>query len=152
MWLDATVDFGNIDLKFKNTLSTNIYIEGYIKNKNVYFNIYSSQENTKKTYKLETNVYETLLPTIKYIDDPTHLVGETEIVKKTANGYRVKVYRKTYENEKLVNKELISNDYYAPINGETIRGTKIKAPVIIEPPQIPKAPELIDSPAMSVTP
>lgn len=134
--LDATVDWGNIDLKFKNTLSTPIYIEGYIKNKNVYFNIYSSQEQPKRSYKTVTNVYETLLPSIKYIDDPTRLVGETEIVKKAANGYRVKVYRKTYENEKLINTELISNDYYGPINGETIRGTKIIVPEILVVPEI----------------
>lgn len=134
--LDATVDWGNIDLKFKNTLNTAIYIEGYIKNKNVYFNIYSSQQQPKRSYKTVTNVYETLLPSIKYIDDPTRLVGETEIVKKAANGYRVKVYRKTYENEKLINTELISNDYYGPINGETIRGTKIIVPEIISVPEI----------------
>jgi hypothetical protein len=64
------------------------------------------------------------------------LVGETEIVKKPANGYRVKVYRKTYENEKLINTELISNDYYGPINGETIRGTKIIVPEIVVVPAI----------------
>ena len=127
--LDATVDWGNIDLKFKNTLNTPIYIEGYIKDKNVYFNIYSNKELTKRTYKTTTDIYETLQPIIKYIDDPNRLEGETLVVKKAATGYRVKSDRKTYENGKIINTELIANDTYRAINGEIIRGTK-KLPVI----------------------
>lgn len=124
MGLDATIDWGNIDLKFKNTLDSPIYIEGYTKNKNVYFNIYSSKELTKRTYEMVTDIYDTVQPNIKYIDDPNRPQGETVVVKQSAAGYKVKVYRKTYENGKLINTELISNDYYMPINGEVLRGTK----------------------------
>lgn len=136
--LDATVDWGNIDLRFKNTLSTPIYIEGYTKNKNVYFNIYSSKELTKRTYKTMTDVYETVQPTNKYIEDPNRLEGETLVVKHSSVGYKVKTYRKTYENEKLINTEFISNDFYRPINGETIIGTKKPSPSV--PPTVVKPP------------
>lgn len=121
--LDATVDWGNIDLKFTNTLNTPIYIEGYIENKNVYFNIYSSKALTKRTYEMVTDI-STIQPTIKYIDDATRLEGEKIVTKSAANGYKVKVYRKTFEGGKLINTELISNDYYTPVNGEIIRGIK----------------------------
>ena len=123
--LDATVDWGNIDLKFKNTLNTPIYIEGYTQDKNVYFNIYSSQELTNRSYEIVTDTYDTVQPSINYIDDANRLVGETIIVKHSSVGYKVNVYKKTYENGKLINTELISNDYYIPVSGETIRGTKI---------------------------
>ncbi|MDU6877143.1 VanW family protein [Clostridium tepidum] len=39
--MDATVDYGNIDYKFKNNLQSPIYIEAYTSNGNVGFNIYS---------------------------------------------------------------------------------------------------------------
>lgn len=121
--LDATVDWGNIDFKFKNTLNTPIYIEGYTQNKNVYFNIYADKELKKRSYEMFTEV-SVIQPTIKYIDDSNRLVGENLVVKNASNGYRVKVYRRDFENGKLINTELISNDYYTPVNGEIIRGTK----------------------------
>lgn len=124
MGLDATVDWGNIDLKFKNTFDYPIYIEGYTQNKVVYFNIYSNSELAKRTYSISTEVYDKIEPTVKYIDDPTMAEGKTEVVKKPSTGYRVKVYRSIFENGKFISKELVSNDYYVPINGITKRGTK----------------------------
>ncbi len=40
--MDATIDYGNIDYKFKNTLKYPIYIEGITDGVNVIFNIYSN--------------------------------------------------------------------------------------------------------------
>ncbi|MFU0825855.1 VanW family protein [Clostridium sp.] len=124
MGLDATVDWGNIDLKFKNTFDYPIYIEGFTSNRNVYFNIYSNSELAKRTYDITTEVYSTIEPTIKYIDDPSLPAGQTEVEKQPRKGYRVKAYRNIYENGKFIGKELISNDYYVPINGVIRRGTK----------------------------
>lgn len=122
--LDATVDWGNIDYKFTNTLDKPIYIEGYTtKDKKVYFNIYSDKAFTNKTYEVYTEV-SVVESTIKYIDDATMLKGETKVVKSPSNGYSVKVYRKTIENGKAIKTETISNDYYKPVSGEIIRGTK----------------------------
>lgn len=122
--LDATVDWGNIDFRFQNSLDVPIYIEGYTKDKKVYFNIYSSKELTKRTYEMTTDVYDTVQPTVKYINDSNLPEGNTRVVKNASKGYKVKVYRKTYENGKLINTELISSDYYRPVNGEIIIGTK----------------------------
>lgn len=122
--LDATVDWGNIDFKFMNNFNTPIYIEGYTKNKNVYFNIYADKALTSKTYEFTTEVYQVVKPSIKYTEDANRNEGESQIVKKASDGYKVKVYRKTFENSKLIATELVSNDYYSPINGEIINGTK----------------------------
>lgn len=40
--MDATVDFGNIDYKFRNTLKYPVYIEAYTSGGNVTFNLYSN--------------------------------------------------------------------------------------------------------------
>jgi vancomycin resistance protein YoaR len=137
--LDATVDWGHIDFKFENTLDTPVYIEGYVKNKNVYFNIYANQELKKRTYKMETSISDTIEPNTKYIDDPTLNEGETKVVKKPSTGYKIKVYRKTFENSKLINTELISSDTYRVVHGEIIRGTKKAAPVEVKPAPAPTA-------------
>ena len=90
--LDATVDWGNIDFKFINTLDYPIYIEGHTQNKNLYINIFSNSNLNKKKYIIENNINE---------DD---------------NVYKVKVIRKTYESGVLVNSEFISNDVYANLS------------------------------------
>jgi vancomycin resistance protein YoaR len=122
--LDATVDWGNIDYKFKNTLDYPIYIEGYTENGKVFFNIYSNEEITNRTYKITTDIHDIIKPNIKYIEDPELYEGESEVIKAPADGYRVRVYRQTYENGVLVNNETISNDYYFPVNGIIRIGTK----------------------------
>lgn len=122
--LDATVDWGSIDYKFKNTFNHPIYIEGYTQNGSVFFNMYSNKELTKKTYELTSEVYETMQPTMKSTDDPNKPAGQIEIISPGTPGFKVKVYRKTYENNNLINSELISNDTYLPLNGETVKGTK----------------------------
>jgi len=40
--MDATVDFGNIDYKFRNTLSYPMYIEAYTSGGSIIFNLYSN--------------------------------------------------------------------------------------------------------------
>lgn len=42
MGMDATVDFGNIDYKFRNTLSYPMYIEAYTSGGSIVFNLYSN--------------------------------------------------------------------------------------------------------------
>lgn len=122
--MDATVDFGNIDYKFKNTLSYPMYIESYTYNGNICFNIYSDASLTSKKYELYNNVYKTISPGITYIDDSSMPVGKTEEVQKAYTGYKVKVYKKTIQSGAVTNEELISDDYYRPVDAVIKRGTK----------------------------
>lgn len=86
--LDATVDWGNIDFKFINTLGYPLYIEGHTQDKKLYINIFSNSNLSKKKYIIENNIIE------------------------ENNVYKVKVIRKTYESGRLINSEFISNDEY----------------------------------------
>lgn len=121
---DATVDYGNIDYKFKNTLSYPMYIEGYTSGGNIYFNIYSNSSLLGKTYDISNEVYSTIQAGTKYIDDPTMPVGQKEVVQNPYTGYKVKVYKKTIQNGNVVSQELVSDDYYRPVDGVIKRGTK----------------------------
>jgi vancomycin resistance protein YoaR len=98
--LDATVDWGNIDFKFINTLNYPIYIEGYTENKKLYINIFSNSDLNKKKYIIENDINE------------------------DSSFYKVKVIRKTYESGMLVNLEFISDDVYTAIGSEFKKGTR----------------------------
>lgn len=82
--MDATVDYGNLDYKFKNTLKYPIFIEAVVKNKEITFNIYSNSELTKRNYNLVNEVI----------------------------GNKVNVYKVTYENNKQISKDLLYTDSY----------------------------------------
>jgi vancomycin resistance protein YoaR len=125
--MDATVDYGNLDYKFTNTLQYPIYVEGYVKGNTVGFNVYSDNSLTARTYDLVSETYDTIQPNIKYVDDPNMYEGQTKIEQPSSIGYKVKVYKKIYENGKLVGQETVSNETYKKIDGITRRGTKKKS-------------------------
>ncbi len=83
---DATVDYGNLDYQFKNTLDFPIYIEASSDNGNEVFNVYSDKSRLSSTYSLTSNVSP----------DKTN----------------VKVYLQTIQNGATIKNELIVNDTY----------------------------------------
>ncbi|KRU24990.1 vancomycin B-type resistance protein VanW [Clostridium sporogenes] len=122
--MDATIDYGNIDYKFKNILTYPIYIEGITNGANVTFNIYSNSSLKNKTYNISSEIYETITPKEQYIDDTNIPLGKTEIVQEAHTGYKVKVYKSTVENDSVVKKELLYTDFYKPVDKIIKRGTK----------------------------
>lgn len=121
---DATVDYGNLDYQFKNTLDFPIYIEGNSNNGIETFNIYSDNSLTSKTYKVANNVYETIEPKVSYIDDPTLPAGTTRIDQNPSEGHRVKVFLQTYQNGQMISQDMIANDTYNAVDQVIRRGTK----------------------------
>lgn len=122
--MDATVDYGNIDFKFKNTLEYPVYIASSTAGGATSFTIYSNSSLKNKSYDVYNEVYATVPSDTQYVDDPSMPAGQTETVQKAYNGYKVKVYRKVSENGNVINTETISDDYYLPIKGKIKRGTK----------------------------
>lgn len=121
---DATVDYGNLDYKFKNTLDFPIYIEGSSNNGVETFNIYANNSLTNRTYKIINDVYETIQPKTTYINDPTLPSGTTRIDQNALVGHKVKVFLETYENGTMISQEMIANDVYNSVNQVIRRGTK----------------------------
>lgn len=123
--LDATVAWGLLDYKFKNSYDFPVYIESYTSNRNVIFNIYGSKEGMAgKTYKLIAETTETLQPTVTTKEDATLNEGTTQWEKNPVVGYRAKSYLITYENGKEINRETVSTDKYTKVDGVVIKGTK----------------------------
>ncbi|WP_125152065.1 VanW family protein [Clostridium rectalis] len=121
---DATVSGKEIDYKFKNTLNFPIYIEGYIKNNKLTFNIYSNSSLNKIKYTLKNEVYEKKPPKTIYKYDKNLPYDMCRKVQSPVQGLKVKVYLIGYKNNKLISKELISNDTYKCSDEIIIKGTK----------------------------
>ena len=111
-------------ISLKILLSIQYILKGLVSNRNLYFNIYSNSTLTKRTYEIVNEILEVTQPKTEIIQDPTKYEGESEIVKTGYTGYKVKVSRKTYENGKLINTEVINNDTFNVINGIVKVGTK----------------------------
>lgn len=122
--LDATVDWNDIDYKFKNTFGYPIYIEAYVQNKILNINIYSNSSLAAKKYTVVSNIYDTIQTNTRIIDNPSLQQGQTSITQKGYPGYRVRVLRYSYENGSLINSETISDDLYSPVPGVMSRGVK----------------------------
>jgi len=122
--LDATVDYGNLDYRFKNTLAYPIYIQCNAEGGSVVFNIYSNSSLTKTTYDITNEVYDTIQPTTSYVNNSTLPKGTQVYVQQPQAGHKVRVHEKTIQSGKVISDEIISNDYYLPINGIIGKGTK----------------------------
>lgn len=135
--LDATVAYGYIDYKFKNTYDFPIYIEGIISGRNVTYNVYGNVAGLGgKTYDMTSEIVQTMYPEEKYVNDSTLDVGTQVVDTAGTVGYKTISYQITYENGVEVNREVISNDTYIKVDKIIKVGTKARAatPNVVSPP------------------
>lgn len=131
--MDATIDWGNLDYKFINTLDYPIFIESTLKKKILTFNIYSNSSLSNRTYNLVNQIYAAVQPgPTKYINDPTLPLNEIVKVQSPMIGYKVKAFKDTIQNGKIIKHQLISDDHYKVMNGVLRIGIK-KPKLVIQP-------------------
>lgn len=123
--LDATVAWGALDYKFKNTYSSPIYIQGiFLNDGKVTFNIYGNvEEKGNKTYDLVNEVLEKIPVKEVKKNDSTLPKGTIQVVSEGTEGVKAKSYFVTYENGKEIKRELISTDIYNGDDREILVGT-----------------------------
>lgn len=120
----AYVDFGHdaavaenlLDLKFRNDFEYPIYIDTEIKDNRIYAYVYGDVSERDYTVKIESEVIEVIKPKEEIIIDEKLKPGVRLLVQEGRNGYRVKTYRYIIKNGTIVDKELISSDYYREMN------------------------------------
>ena len=122
--LDATVSYGYLDYKFKNTYDFPIYIEGITAGKVVTYTIYGDPAalNGKK-YEMANEILGVYPPETKEVPDPTLPEGERVAEGGAMTGYKVNSYQITYENGVEVNRELVATDNYAKVDSIVKVGT-----------------------------
>ncbi|RXM78583.1 hypothetical protein DP144_02830 [Clostridium tetani] len=114
--LDSTVSYGNIDYKFKNTLTYPIYIEGIANNEKVTFNIYSNSSLNKIKYDLISEIHDKIPFKTVYEKDDSLPLNSEKTSQNGSFGCKVNVFLVAYENGKEISKELIYKDIYNPGN------------------------------------
>lgn len=112
---DATVVYGVIDFKFKNTRTYPIKIEGSVGSGVAEFNIYGIKEEVEYSVNLAPVVTASIPYATQYIPDPTLAPGQQIIVQAGGNGCKVTTYKETKLDGKFVSKEIISTDTYQPM-------------------------------------
>ena len=149
---DATVAYGSLDFKFKNTRKYPVKIEAYIKSGVATIRIYGIKENPDYKVQVVAKVTSTIPCDVQRIEDPTLPAGTEKVVTKGTNGCRSVTYKNVYDQSgNLVSSTQISSDYYKTITRVVKVGTKQTA-IPTPTPSVEPTPTPLPEPEPSETP
>lgn len=116
MGLDATVSYGVQDFQFKNTTSSPIYIRAVTNGGELTISTYGSLKD-----KVNVKLTHFIDGVIGYGEtrevSPNLAPGEERVESGGAVGYTSRAYRQYLdENGNVIKEELLSEDYYRPMN------------------------------------
>lgn len=110
--LDATVADNQLDFKFKNTASTNLYLVSEVKGNSLTIRIYGNHRDLKD---IKMAVNKTVIePSTIMKQDMSLPFGKEVVESEGAKGFQTNVYRVVYQNGLEVKREFISHDEYPP--------------------------------------
>lgn len=121
---DATVSYGTIDLKFKNTRTYPIKIDCISQNGICKIAIYGIKEDIEYEVIIEDKITEIIPYTTKYIKTNNLESGEENEIQKGINGYKSEAYRILRLNGQVISKTLLSKDSYNPLERIVEQGSK----------------------------
>ena len=123
---DATLAGDYIDFKFKNSTNYPVYVESYLTDNQVICNIYGYEERpANRKLKFENMLVDVIEQGPKVIKETDELPeGEERVEVKPLKGYKYKLYKLVYVDDKLQEKVLVNNSYYKPRAEEVLIGTK----------------------------
>lgn len=121
---DATVYWGSIDFKFKNTRSYPIKIVGTAKNGVVKIDLYGIKEKEEYEVEIESEVISYIPNETEYKKDSTLASGKQVVEQIGFNGCKSRGYRILKKNGVVISRTLLSTDTYSPQNKVVRVGTK----------------------------
>lgn len=150
---DATVVYGAIDFKFKNTRKYPIKIKSTVSGGVARVQIYGMKEETEYKVKIETKITGSIPRQTVYEDDPTLEKGKEKVEQKGHNGTYSEAYKVVYLNGKVVSRTLLSKDKYNQMSTIIKRGTKgTEVPPADPKPEVPTTPEEPETPEVPEEP
>ena len=151
---DATVVYGALDFKFKNTRKYPVKLEAYIKSGVATVSMYGIKEDVEYNVKVVSTVTETIPCPVEKTEDATMAEGVEKVISKGTNGCRSIAYKYVYDMAgNLVSKTQLSADYYGTIAKKVKVGTKqVEVPTTPSVPTTPTAPTMPTIPERSPTP
>lgn len=121
---DATVAYGYIDFRFKNTTPYYLYIKTIYNPSRITVKIYGNKSFSKQVY-VKTKVTETFPFKEVYSEDPSLEKGEVLIKRKGSPGLRVTA-EKTVIHNNIVQTETLPNSLYHPVDQMIIMAPDLK--------------------------
>ena len=119
---DATVVWGSIDFKFKNSRKYPIKIKASVQSGVAEFKIFGIKEDKEYEISILPVITSTIPYSIQVIDDPTLAPGQTVVQQGGMNGYRVTTYLEKKYTGQVESKEVITSDTYKAMTKIIRRG------------------------------
>ena len=111
---DATVNWPNLDFKFKNNTDAPIFIITYYKDRQMSAEIWGMTLGEGVTIDLESKVIRTIEPSAEtnYVLNPELPFGTSEVTVKARTGYVVETYKVWYKDGQEIKRELLHKSTY----------------------------------------
>ena len=153
---DATVVYGSLDFKFKNTRNYPIMIKTSIGNGVAKIDIYGIKETVEYDVDIVTNVLSYTPFRVIYEDDSSLAPGQEKVVQSGMNGCRSITYKVVKDvNGNEISRTVLSSDTYDPMNKIIKRGPEQTVETnnnVIETPTPEPAPTPTPTPEPQPTP
>ena len=121
---DATVVYGSLDFKFKNTRKYPIMIKTSIGGGTAKISIFGIKEEVEYDVEISTKILGYTTYKVIYEDDNSLTPGKEKVVQGGMNGCKSITYKILRLNGKEISKEVLSSDTYDPMNKIIKRGPK----------------------------
>ena len=122
---DATVAYGSLDFKFKNSTDYPIKINSGVNGRKLTISIIGTKYSPDRKIELSHSVVSTIAPTEKITNDESLAEGTRVVTSKGKNGYVVDSYKTVYENGQKISSKKISTSRYKMIPTEVTMGTAV---------------------------
>lgn len=155
---DATVSYGALDFKFRNSRKYPIKITASVSGGVATVSIWGLKEEVEYDVKIVSTVTQNIPCAEEIIEDPTLPEGTRKVVKEGTNGCRSVTYKYVYSKSgELISKTLLSTDTYGTIKRVVKVGTGgiPSTPVVTTPEPEPEPsvnPEPTTEPSESPSP
>ncbi len=113
---DATVVYGSLDFKFKNTRKYPIMIKTSIGNGVAKIDIYGIKEDVEYDIDIVTNILSYTPFKVVYQDDSSLAEGKQSVTQNGMNGCKSITYKVVKLNGSEVSRTVLSSDTYDPMN------------------------------------
>ncbi len=151
---DATVVYGSIDFRFKNTSEYPVKIVATSKNNYIRIRLMGTEPDEKVTVKLTKKTHSTTPFTTQEKKSSLLAAGERKVDQKGQEGLSMTVYRNVYDkNGKLIESYLENNSKYKPMPEIVLVGAGAAKPTVAPEseekaePEAPKTEEKEELPA-----
>lgn len=130
---DATVSYGTLDFKFKNTRNYPIMIKTSIGSGVAKISIYGVKEEVEYDVEISAKILSSIPYKVVYEDDNKLEPGKEKVVQGGMNGCKSITYKIVRLNGQEISRTVLSSDTYRAMNKIIGRG-----PVEVEPNIVPE--------------